>query len=54
MNDRKDELIAALTEMVQELNNKIINLRVEAGLKIKELEAEIAALKDSTVTKLRS
>jgi hypothetical protein len=38
MNDeRKDELILALTEMVQELTNKVINLRVEAGLKIKHL-----------------
>jgi hypothetical protein len=36
-NERKDELILALTEMVQELTSKIINLRVEAGLKIKHL-----------------
>jgi hypothetical protein len=36
-DEHKDELILALSEMVQELTNKIINLRVEAGLKIKHL-----------------
>jgi len=40
--------------MVQELLAKLINLRVEAGIKIKEKDAEIAALKDNTITKLRS
>jgi hypothetical protein len=45
MNDEaKDELIAALTEMVQELTNKIINLRVDAGLKLKQKDAKIAEL----------
>jgi hypothetical protein len=46
MNDetRKDELIMALTEMVQELNARLINLRVEAGLKLKEKDAKIAEL----------
>jgi hypothetical protein len=43
--DRKDELILALTEMVQELVNKNINLRVDAGLQLKAKDAELARLK---------
>ncbi len=45
MDNRKDEIIAALSEMVQELQNKLINMRVEAGMKIKEKDREIAELK---------
>jgi hypothetical protein len=45
MDNTKDELIAALSEMVTELTNKIINLRVEAGLKLKAKDREIEELK---------
>jgi len=45
MEDRKDEIIAALGEMVQELQNKLINMRVDAGMKLKEKDSEIASLK---------
>jgi hypothetical protein len=41
----KDELIIALSEMVQELTNKLINLRVDAGMKLKAKDAEIDRLK---------
>lgn len=43
-SERKDEIIAALTEMVQELNAKLINLRVDAGLKLKEKDRQIEDL----------
>jgi hypothetical protein len=43
---RKDEAIAALTEMVQKLQNDILNLRIEAGLKLKEKDAAIVKLTD--------
>jgi len=42
--ERKDEIIAALNEMVLELQNKLINLRVEAGLKLKEKDRQIESL----------
>jgi hypothetical protein len=45
MDNNKDELVIALVEMVQELTNKIINLRVQYGLALKEKDKEIAELK---------
>jgi hypothetical protein len=45
MNDeRKDEIIAALGELIQELTNKLVSVRVDAGLKLKAKDAEIAKL----------
>jgi hypothetical protein len=41
MIDRKDETILALQELVQELMSKLINFRIESGLKIKELEQRL-------------
>lgn len=46
MTDQKDETILALQEMVSELTSKLINLRIASGIKIKELNIEIAALKE--------
>ena len=37
----KDELVAALQELVQELLAKLVQLRIASGLKIKELEAKL-------------
>jgi hypothetical protein len=54
MDERKDELIAALTELVNELTTKIVNLRVEAGLKLKEKDKEIEELKAKFNPKLRA
>jgi hypothetical protein len=45
-DQRKDELILALTEMVQELTSKIVNLRVEAGLQLKKQSKELEELKN--------
>jgi hypothetical protein len=42
--DPKDEIIAALQEMMQEFLAKLVNLRVASGLKIRELEAKLAEL----------
>lgn len=54
MTDQKDETILSLQEMVGELTNKLINLRVSAGIKIKELTAQIEALESSDkVTQIR-
>jgi hypothetical protein len=45
MDERKDEVILALGELIQELTSKLINLRVETGLRFKAKDAEIARLK---------
>jgi hypothetical protein len=42
--DRKDAAIVALSEIVQELNNKIINLRVEMLLAIETKDKTIEEL----------
>jgi hypothetical protein len=43
--DNKDEVIAALSEMVNELTAKIVNLRVQFGLALKAKDKEIEELK---------
>lgn len=40
--DRKDETILALQEMVHDLLAKLINLRVDAGIKLKEKDEQIS------------
>lgn len=44
--DRKDYIIQALQEMVNELSNKLINLRVEAGVALAKKDEVIAELKN--------
>jgi hypothetical protein len=39
--DRKDETILALHELVRELIAQLIKVRVDAGLRIKELEEKL-------------
>jgi hypothetical protein len=53
-NQQKDELIAALSEMVQELTTKVVNLRVQSGLVLKAKDREIEELKKAKEPKLKA
>lgn len=43
--DSKDETILALQELLSDLTNKLIAVRVQAGLALKAKDAEIADLR---------
>jgi hypothetical protein len=50
----KDELILALSELVQELTNKLLNLRVQSGIALKAKDKEIDELKKHQERKLKA